>query len=162
EMRAANETLRTVIEASPQAIILLDMESRIRLWNRAAEQVFGWKAEEVIGEDLPYIPEDKLEEHHQLFNRAAAGETINNFETRRRTRGGRPIDMLLSVVPLRDAQGAVSTILMVVTDITERKRFENQLFRIQRLESIGMLASGIAHDLNNILAPILMAIQLFR
>jgi two-component system cell cycle sensor histidine kinase/response regulator CckA len=162
ELQAANDTLQSLIEAAPQAIILLNLSGKVQIWNRAAEKIFGWTASEVIGGTLPYMLHEKREEDQRIFERTIAGNAMTNLEVRRAHRDGSQLDLLLSVLPLRDSTGAVSGCLSFVTDITEQKKLENQLFRAQRLESIGMLASGIAHDLNNILAPILMSIQLFK
>jgi len=162
ELQAANDTLQSLIEASPQAIILLNLSGKVQIWNRAAEKIFGWTASEVIGGTLPYMLHEKREEDQRIFERTIAGSAMTNLDVRRTHRDGSQLDLLLSVLPLRDSTGAVSGCLSFVTDITEQKKLENQLFRAQRLESIGMLASGIAHDLNNILAPILMSIQLFK
>src|SRR5438093_2672591 len=81
---------------------------------------------------------------------------------RRVRRDGRTLDLLVSVAPLRDSSGTINGFLTVATDITEQKKLEQQFLRVQRLESLGELASGIAHDLNNVLAPINMATELIR
>jgi len=162
KLREANEMLQSLIDASPQAIIALDLNRNIRLWNKAATTIFGWSAHEVIGKSLPFVSADKRQEHETLTERSFREEALNNIEVQRQRRDGSPVDLLMSLVATRDANGRVSGSLAIAADITERKHLQAQLYRAQRLESIGMLASGIAHDLNNILAPILMGVQLCR
>ena len=162
ELRTANQTLQSLIDFSPQAIIALDTNHHVRLWNRGAEKIFGYPAQEVLGKPFPYAPEGKRTEYDALMHRVEQNEPIANVEIRHQKRDGSRIDILISVVETRDSSGTMSGHLVIATDVTERKRLEAQLYRAQRLESIGMLASGIAHDLNNVLAPILMGLQLMR
>ena len=153
---------QSLIEASPQAIIVLDVKRRVRQWNKAAIDMFGWNADEVVDKPVPYLSDEQRQEHQTFFESALRGEPVHNREVQRRRRDGSTVDALLSMVRIYDTAGLVSGVLIVAADITERKKLEKQLFRAQRMESIGLLAGGIAHDLNNILAPILMAIQLFK
>jgi two-component system cell cycle sensor histidine kinase/response regulator CckA len=158
----SQRVLQSLVEASPQAIIVLDLDQHVRQWNPAAAEMFGWKAEDVIGKPVPNVPADQQQEHAALIEKALQGEPVKNLEVQRQRHDGSVANVLLSVVRLHDSGTAISGILIVAADITERKKLEKQFFRAQRMESIGLLAGGIAHDLNNILAPILMAIQLFK
>jgi two-component system cell cycle sensor histidine kinase/response regulator CckA len=94
--------------------------------------------------------------------RALKGESFNNFELQRTRRDGAVLDLLVSAAPTYDGDGKIDGFLTVATDVTEHKSLERQFLRTQRLESVGALASGIAHDLNNVLAPIRMSLQLLR
>jgi two-component system cell cycle sensor histidine kinase/response regulator CckA len=157
-----NGMLQSIISASPQAIIAVDRDRNVRLWNPAAAETFGWTADEVLGNKVPFVTDEKRAESNLFNERALHGETFTNHELQRTRRDGAELELLVSAAPTYDDQKAVDGFVTVVSDITEHKKLERQLLRTQRLESLGTLASGIAHDLNNVLAPIGMALQLFR
>ena len=161
-LQETNETLLTLIQAAPVAIIAFGAEGRVKLWNPAAERMLGWREEEVLGEFLPHVSEEKLEEHESLRERVLRGEILTGIEIRRHRKDGSPIDMNISAAPLHDAEGNFSGVMSVNVDITERKRAEEerarleaQMREVQKLESLGVLAGGIAHDFNNLLMAIL-------
>ncbi|MDO8532005.1 MAG: PAS domain S-box protein, partial [Dehalococcoidia bacterium] len=126
-LRAANETMFTLVTASPSAIICIDMEGRATVWNRAAERIFGWTAQEIIGKPLPMTPPEKAEEVKALRQRALQGETVTGYEVRRLRKDGSLIDVSVSFGPVCDPQGRVTGIVSVMTDITRRKRTEEKL-----------------------------------
>ena len=126
-LRETTETLHALFQASPLAIIALDPDGNVTLWNKAAEQMFGWHESEVLGQFLPFVPEDNRDEHRLLRERVLRGEAFANIEVRRRKKDGSPIDISISTAPLRDVQGQVTGIMSVNTDITERKRAEEEL-----------------------------------
>jgi PAS domain S-box-containing protein len=161
-LRETTETLQTVIEASPVAIILLDPDGNVKLWNAAAERLFGWRETEVFGQFLPYVSEDKQGEYSTLRERVLRGESFSGVEVRCRKRDGSPVDISIATAPMRDADGNITGIISVNIDITERKRgeeerrkLEEQLFQAQKMESVGRLAGGVAHDFNNMLSVII-------
>lgn len=156
------EALRALIQASPLATIALDVEGRVTLWNPAAEVIFGWTAEEVLGHPLPYVPDAKLKEHKGLLERVLRGEQFSNIEVRRRKKDGSDIDISVSTAPLHDADGQTIGVMSVNADITERKRLEERVAQSQRLEAVGQLAGGIAHDFNNMLSVILGYAELIK
>ncbi len=162
-LRQAYQTLNGIIEASPHAIIAVDANRKVRLWNPAASQIFGWTDEEVIGRAVPFVSADQ-KNASELFNTRVLlrGESLTNFALQRTRRNGSLVDLLVSAAPTHDDNGAIDGFLTVATDVTEYKKVEQQFLRTQRLESLGTLASGIAHDLNNVLSPISMSIELFR
>ncbi len=160
-LKETNETLGIIIQSSPLAIIALDPDWNVTRWNPAAEQMFGWIESEVLGQFLPIVSEDKRDEHLKLRKRVLLGEAFTNVEVRRRKKDGSPVDISISIAPLRDSQGRVVGIISVSADITERKRIEqetaslqDQLRQSQKVEAIGQLAGGIAHDFNNLLTII--------
>lgn len=159
-LRTSNETLRVVNESAPVAIAFLDLEGRVRFWNPAAERLFGWKEDEVLGRLSPVIPEDQAEQFRQQLEAFRRGERLAGLEARRRRKDGSIIDVGLWSAPLRDASGATRASLVIAVDLTERKRIEEQLRETQKLESIGLLAGGVAHDFNNLLTGILGNISL--
>jgi two-component system cell cycle sensor histidine kinase/response regulator CckA len=156
------QTLNSIITACPHAIIAVDFQRNVKIWNPAAEKMFGWSASEVVGGRVPFVSDDKRKESDEFNMRALKGESFNNFELQRTRRDGAVLDLLVSAAPTYDGDGKIDGFLTVATDVTEHKSLERQFLRTQRLESVGALASGIAHDLNNVLAPIRMSLQLLR
>jgi PAS domain S-box-containing protein len=141
-LREAHQTLSTIIQASPAAIVLMDPDGTVRMWNSAAEHIFGWTAEEAMGHSLLSVPEDKREEFRNNLASAARGESILGMETRRVRKDGRVIDVALWASGVRHASGQVQCVY-VITDITERKRAEDAQRLLARAGS--ELASSL-HD----------------
>ncbi len=161
DLRELNGRLKALFEDSPLPSVVLDDQGIITLWNPAAERIFGWEASEMIGKP-PHVPEKKAAEHKELLKRVMAGEHIQGLEMIRERKDGTTLNLLFSAAPLYDAKGKATSSMAVFSDVTEQKRLEAQFLRAQRLESVGQMAGGIAHDLNNILAPILMGIPMLR
>ncbi len=153
-LREANEHLAAVIQSSPLAIYTLDPTSTVQTWNRAAEALYGWQAEEVIGRPLPTIAQD-LEDHRRLRDRVLRGEALRGVEVTRRRKDGTLVNISLSVAPLHDAAGRVTGMLSLAADITEMRQLEVQYRQAQKMEAVGRLAGGIAHDFNNLLTAII-------
>jgi PAS domain S-box-containing protein len=151
-----------LLNHAQEAILLCDLAGQILFWNRGAERIYGWSAEEVTGRNL------RAELYHGDFTRAdLAQQELESQgrwagELRQYTRDGREIIIEGHWTLVRDDAGNPKSVLIINNDITEKKKLEQQYLRAQRLESIGALSSGIAHDLNNILSPILMAVQLLQ
>lgn len=110
-----------LVEAAPVAIFQLDPDGRVRRWNPAAERIFGWREEEVLGELLPLVPPEKTEEFGELRDRVLGGEALSGLELVRRNKGGDLVDVRLAAAPLRNRRGAVTGIMSVMEDITEEK-----------------------------------------
>ena len=151
-----------LLDQAQDAILVRDLNHNIRYWNKAAERIYGWSAEEALGKNVYQL---LLKERSPQFEAAreaviAAGEWSGEIQQYRRD--GSEIIVESRWTLLRDEQGAPTSILVINTDITDRKRMEAQFLRAQRMESIGTLAGGIAHDLNNVLSPILMAIDMLQ
>src|SRR5438067_4260225 len=160
-LREANEHLAAVIQSSPLAIYTLDPASTVRSWNRAAEALYGWPAEEVIGRPLPTIGQD-LEDHARLRDRVLRGEALRGVEVTRRRKDGTSVNISLSVAPLHDAAGRVTGMLSLAADVTEMRQLEVQYRQAQMMEAVGRLAGGIAHDFNNLLTAIIGTTALVR
>ncbi len=153
-LREANERLAAVIQSSPLAIYTLDPTGSVRTWNRAAEALYGWRAEEVIGRPLPTIAQD-TEDHLRLRHRVLRGEALRGVEVTRGRKDGTPVNISLSVAPLHDAAGRVTGMLSIAADLTELRQLEGQYRQAQKMEAVGRLAGGIAHDFNNLLTAII-------
>ena len=151
-----------LINTASDAIFVCDLNLRILFWNKGAERIYGWTVGEVLGRDLADILYDgdpaEINDGLRIVNDAGVWLT----EAKQKTRDGRPIITQRRWTLVRNEMDQPDYILMINTDITERKSAEEHLFRAQRMESIGTLAGGIAHDLNNILSPIMMAIDMLR
>jgi two-component system sensor histidine kinase/response regulator len=131
ELLHANETLRIMLHASPVAIAVLDPQGLVRLWNSAAERLFGWSEQEVIGGPLPTVPQDEQDKFQQRLRRALQGEDLSTEEVKRRRKDGSILEITASTAPLKDAQGRVTGVIAVDVDITERKRAEREIQRAQ-------------------------------
>lgn len=142
-LRDAHQTLEAIIQSSPTAIVLMDPDGTVRLWNPAAEQIFGWTADEVLGRHMPSVPETRREEFHGNVARVARGEALLGTEAQRVRKGGTPIDVALWGSPVRHASGRVQC-LFVIADMTERKRAQDA----QRFLAMagGVLASSLEYE----------------
>jgi PAS domain S-box-containing protein len=160
ELRQATHTLRTLIDAAPLPIFALDLEGRVRKWNPAAERVFGWSAEEVIGKDLPIVQDEALEDYRATLQRVLAGESLTGKEVRRRRRDGVLLDLRINSAATRGPDGTIDGLIAVTEDVTERRSLGEQLRQAQKMEAVGQLAGGIAHDFNNLLTIILTNAEL--
>jgi diguanylate cyclase (GGDEF)-like protein/PAS domain S-box-containing protein len=127
DTRESNERLRAVIHAAPLAIIARDLGSVVRMWNPAAQNLFGWREDEVLGTTTSIVPDRLKDETRQLRERAQSGETIWIEETQRQHRDGRAIDVSMSIAPVYDAANAVNGTMVTITDITRRKQAEAAL-----------------------------------
>jgi len=136
-LRAAKRQVDAVIETSPMAIILLDREGRVQLWNPAAEQVFGWAASEVLGRFNPIVPESDTEGFRSQFDRILDGELATGIRAERRTKEGDLITVMLFTAPIVDDDGRIESAIGLFADITEQVRVEKELTEYrERLEEL--------------------------
>jgi PAS domain S-box-containing protein len=129
-VREANATLRAVVEALPLAVIAIDAKGHVMRWSPAAERMFGWHEEDVLGRPLPLVPAQQEEEFRSRVSMTLAGHLETGFETERLRRDGTLVSVSVSTAPLRDAAGEITGALAIVEDITERKRAERELARL--------------------------------
>src|SRR3972149_1324040 len=156
-IQETNHTLQAFMQASP-AIIALDADGRVTMWNSAAERIFGWNKEEVLGHHLPFVSDNKQEVFLTLCKRALSGESFMGIEARQQKRDGSPIDISVSAAPVRNAQGNIKTVIGVVDDVTERKRthaVEALLSEVDRLVLQGRTLDFILSHLCKCLVDIL-------
>lgn len=168
------ETLHAVIQASPIAIFSVDPEGTVKSWNTAAEHIFGWDAEEVLGHPLPIVPSDKQDEARVLREIVLRGESFTGVEARRQRKDGSLIDVSISTAPLRDARGAVTGIMAIMADITEHRKAENAIKEMnialqeknREIEEVNQsrkrFFSYISHELKTPLNSIVGFTQLLR
>ncbi|MBW4569858.1 MAG: response regulator [Tolypothrix carrinoi HA7290-LM1] len=150
-----------LLDITTDAILVRDFDNQICFWNKGAEHLYGWKAIEAIGKNANQLLYP-LEAQSQLQNLQESLPIGGSWqgELHQVTKEGKEIIVASRWTLMRDHNDQPKSILTVNTDITEKKQLEAQFLRAQRLESIGTLAGGIAHDLNNILTPILAVAQL--
>ena len=165
ERKRAEELLReqaTLLENARDAIIVKDFDDNILFWNDSAERIYGWPKSRVTGRNI----EDIINEGGTV-QLVQAKQKVNDEgewqgELRQSTKDGKEIVVESRWTLVRDDRGNAKSILVINTDVTDKRKVEAQFLRAQRMESIGTLASGIAHDFNNLLSPILMSIQLLK
>ncbi len=151
----------SLLDKAQDAILVRDLGHNITFWNKSAERLYGWTAEEAVGRSV----EDLLYRDASVFTKAheqtlSLGEWVG--EMNQIDKWGRDLTIEGRWTLVRDESGQPESVFVINTDISEHRKLEQQFLRAQRLESIGTLAGGIAHDLNNILAPISMAIELLK
>jgi two-component system, cell cycle sensor histidine kinase and response regulator CckA len=152
-----------LLDIATDAISVCDLDQQISFWNKGAEHLYGWTAAAVMGKNADDLLHKKNRQsmaqiHAALIAVKHKGEWQGELQKITKSRQEIIVESRWTLV--RDESGQPKSILIVDTDITEKKQLEAQFFRAQRLESLGTLASGITHDLNNILTPILAAAQL--
>ncbi len=153
-LRETHHLLETIIQTSPLAIIVLDNTGRVKLWNRAAENIFGWSAAEVLDRPLPIVPEEHREEFCRLLDAELQGQSQTGLPLLRQRKDGSRVTVRLWSAPLCDASGQRLGVMGVLEDITEKRALEEQLRQAQKMEAVGRLAGGVAHDFNNLLMVI--------
>ncbi len=121
------ETMQSLINCFPLAIIVLDPAGNVKVWNPAAGSIFGWSQKEVLGEIIPFFAKNNLHEFYGLQERVLRGEKVIDLEISCQKKGGFPVDISVSAAALRDKRGDVAGISVIATDITERKRAEANL-----------------------------------
>src|SRR5579883_183092 len=160
----AEQTIReqaALLEISSDAIFVRDLNNCILYWNRGAERLYGWHTSEAVGQIVDVLLQDPNSTIDVVMQRLLkTGEWRG--EVQNITKSGQPVTVEARWTLVRDDAGQPRSILTVDTDITEKKRLETQFYRAQRLESLGTLANGIAHDLNNVFTPIVAVAQLLR
>jgi PAS domain S-box-containing protein len=178
ELRRANEELHrrtseqlgeyrtrlaSIIDSSEDAIIGKGLDGIITSWNKGAEHIYGYTPEEAVGKHISLLAaSDHPHEIPEILRKINRGETVEHYESVRVAKDGRRLDVSISVSPLRDAKGDVVGASAIARDITAQKRTEGQLHQSQKMEAIGRLAGGVAHDFNNILAIISACTEFLR
>ena len=130
-LRHTNDTLQALVTASPRAIFMLDLEGKVKIWNPAAERMFGWTETELIDQPVPIPMDDQLEDCTTLQSSVLQGKTYARVELRRRKKDGVVIDIIFSAAPLFNADGQISGIVAVIADITEQKQQAEELRLLQ-------------------------------
>jgi len=165
ERQRAEEKIRqqaALLDIATDAILVQSLENQILFWNQGAEHLYGWKAAEVMEQNLYELLYKEPLPQLEVAQKKVVEQGEWQGELHQVTKAGKDIIITSRWSLMRDEQGQPKAILTVNTDITQQKQLEAQALRRQRMESLGTLASGVAHDLNNVLAPILLIGQLLQ
>jgi len=165
ERKQAEQKIReqaALLDITTDAILVRDRENKILFWNKGAEHMYGWKADDVLGKSANKLLYKETSSQLEVALKSVLEIGEWQGELHQVTKDGKKIIVESRWTLVRDEAKQPKSILTVNTDITQKKQLEAQFLRTQRLESIGTLASGIAHDLNNVLTPILMTAQLLE
>lgn len=137
QLRRTSDRLRAIVDSSPIPVLVLDKDARVEMWSSAAQRVFGWTAEQVIGKPNPLVPAAANVDFEERWERVKAGDVLCGFEAVRQRADGSPVDVELYASPVFDANGQFEAAVTLVADITERKRVRAELdaYRV-RLEDI--------------------------
>ena len=158
------QQLESIVNDSADVIFALDIEGHFRSWNRAAEQVFGWRSEEILGRHLSEIVPPELLAQGELaqIERDILAHGQCHLETVRLAKDGRQVPVEVTVSLLRDPQGRPIGRSAILRDITERRRLEEEKLRSERLAVIGTMSARLAHEIRNPLSSITLNVELIR
>jgi PAS domain S-box-containing protein len=147
--------LGSLVEGSDDAIVTATLHGTILSWNPGAERLYGYAAHEIVGQDVSVlVPAERDADRRLLLDRVRTGQRIPAFDAVHRRKDGTPVTISLSLSPVRGREGEVVAIAGIAHDVTETRRLESQLRQSAKMEAVGRLAGGLAHDFNNMLTVI--------
>ena len=159
----ARQRLSAIVESSDDAIISKDLNGIVTSWNAAAEKMFGYTAEEMIGRSiLTIIPRELYDDENRILSTITRGERIEHFETERVRKNGTRVEVSLTVSPVRDQSGKIIGAAKIARDVTATKKAERDMRTAERLASVGRLAATVAHEINNPLEAITNLVYLAK
>ena len=159
----ASQRLAAIVESSDDAIISKDLHGVVTSWNSGAERMFGFTAEEMIGRPITtIIPPELRDDETRILATIARGDNIQHFETVRSKKSGDPIEVSLTVSPVKDESGRIVGAAKIARDITQRKKTEQTLLMTERLAAVGRLAATVAHEINNPLEAVINLVYLAK
>lgn len=163
EAYEARFRLAAIVESSDDAIVSKDLNGIVTSWNPAAERIFGYAAQEMIGRSIrTIIPPELQHDEERILATIGRGERIEHFETVRMTKSGERIQVSLTISPVRDENGRITGAAKIARDITQHKKAENMLRTAERLASVGRLAATVAHEINNPLEALINLVYLAK
>lgn len=155
--------LAAIVQSSDDAIVSKTLNGIITSWNAAAERMFGYTAEEIIGQSvLKLIPPHLHSDEEIIIASIRAGRRVEHFETVRVTKSGQLLEVSLGVSPLKDEHGQVIGASKILRDISDRKRIEQSLLQAEKIAATGRMAATIAHEINNPLEAVMNLLYLLR
>lgn len=160
ELRSTKQYLESFVHHSSDAIHVADPDGNLMQLNAAFEKMYGWHAAEALGRRLPEMPEELRAEFARILRKVVGGGAVADYETTRYRKDGSPIDVSITISPVRDESGTVVGIASISRNITERKHTEEMLRRSEKLSMVGQLAAGVAHEIRNPLTTLRGFVQL--
>jgi PAS domain S-box-containing protein len=155
--------LAAIVDSADDAIVSKDLNGIIQSWNEGARRMFGYSAEEMVGQSLlKIIPKDLHYEEEEILRKLRLGERIDHYETTRQNKNGERIEVSVTISPIRDGSGRVIGASKIARDISDRKRMERMLVQSEKLAATGRMAATIAHEINNPLESVMNLIFLAR
>jgi PAS domain S-box-containing protein len=150
ELDTVRSLLAEIVESSDDAILSKTLDGTITSWNRAAEKMYGYTGQEIVGKNATLLmPPDLPNEEHEILLKMQRGEKVDHFETRRMGKDGRILNVSVSISPLRDRHGRVVGASTIARDITQQKLAEKALRDSEKLAVAGRMAATVAHEINN-------------
>jgi PAS domain S-box-containing protein len=163
ELRDSQNRLALIVDSSQDAIIGKNLDGIVTHWNKGAEQIYGYTAQEMIGRPISLLtPREREDEIPAILQKIRNGERVEYFESVRVTKDKRNLNVSISVSPIYDAEGKVVGASTIARNITAQKKIEDQLRQSQKMEAVGRLAGGVAHDFNNLLGIVTACSELLR
>jgi len=161
-LQESKEQYRLSLEATPDPIVVYDIEGQASYVNPAFEQTFGWSSDEVLGKPIDFELNENLTETKDVIKRMLQGEKIQSFETRRLTKDRRLLDIQISSSLFRNQEDKPAGSIMIFRDITKTKLLQEQLMRSERLAATGQLAASVAHEINSPLQAIVLQLDIIE
>lgn len=162
DIEQKDEKIRALIACSPVALFSIDENQNVVIWTSSAERLLGWSSQEVLQKPLPAVPEDEKERFLTMCDEVLQGKVVKGLELKQLKKDGSLFDASLSCAPIKEGDGEIVGIMGALLDISDRiakelehQSVQEQLVQAQKMESIGRLAGGVAHDYNNMLSVIL-------
>ncbi len=163
ELRDSQNRMALIVDSSQDAIIGKNLDGIVTHWNKGAEEIYGYTAQEMIGQPISMLaPPERGDEIPEILRKIRKGEQVEYFESVRVTKDKRRLHVSIAVSPIYDADGKVVGASTIARNITAQKKIEDQLRQSQKMEAVGRLAGGVAHDFNNLLGIVTACSELLR
>ena len=161
EIEAKIFRLASIVESSDDGIIGMTLDGIIIDWNRGAERIYGYSESEVLGLPLnKLLPADKYMEAEEILQIISAGKSISHYETTRLRKDGRSIDVFMTISPIKNHSGEIIGVSTIIRDITDQKKLEKEMIRMDQLNLVGEMAASIGHEVRNPMTTVRGFLQL--